>query len=822
MIRLLICDDSAEARSLLRTLLDAQPEIEIVGEAADGRDAIAQAVRLEPDVVLMDVSMPVVDGIAATRRVHELLPSTRIVAFAGSDEGDVVNAMLEAGASAYCLKGSPLWELERAIAGAGEPLVRLAHGLSRGLPGGVGHLVARELVELSGGLCAATYLTSAEVGLSLAGIAGAPVGDRLRSAPGVVLRAFTETARAWASPHELAELYRLGVPCGEALAVPLLAEGERLGALMVAMPANVQFTADAELVAAVADLAAASLAQERRVALTYAEARRDSLTGLPNRRAFDEQLREAFERARTKNRKLSLALFDVDEFKHVNDLHGHKEGDEVLRGLSRVFLRTLRADEQIYRIGGDEFALLIEGGPAAAARAAERVQRALGRQRRGRMLPSVSAGVAALTLEVEAPVELLARADRALYRSKAAGRSRVSVDSGSPPANGGPAGAEVVELGADGPSRRPAPDGHRLRLLAVDDDDALLTLLRTTFEIIDLEVEEARSAQAAAQRIATAPPNVIVLDIALPGIDGITFCRSLKADPATRDIPIVILSGAEAEAESTAQAAGADAFLRKPFSPLELLSIVEQLAGGLFEGPFRLMAEERPEEQLLLYAQDLRRLLELERSQRILLQHAYQETASALAAALESKDFGTGAHSKRVVRYAKELTLALDRRLIDDPSLEYGFLLHDIGKIAIPDSILLKPGRLTVTERRVMRSHTVLGAELLAQVPLLQGHGLSVIRSHHERWDGSGYPDLLPGERIPLGGRIFSVADALDAMTSDRPYRNALSWERATEEIVRQSGRQFDPDVVHAFTRCESVLRRLRDELAAGPAAAKV
>jgi cyclic di-GMP phosphodiesterase len=344
-------------------------------------------------------------------------------------------------------------------------------------------------------------------------------------------------------------------------------------------------------------------------------------------------------------------------------------------------------------------------------------------------------------------------------------------------------------------------------------------LLRTTFEIIDIEVEEARSAQAAAQRIQTEPPDVIVLDIGMPGMDGLTFCRNLKLDRATRDIPIVILSGAGGDADATAQEAGADAFLRKPFSPLELLSIVERLAGGLFEGPFRLMTEDRPEEQLLLYAHDLRRLLELERSQRLLLQHAYQETAVALAGALESKDFGTGAHSKRVVRYATELARRVEPRLLDDPGVEYGFLLHDVGKIAIPDSILQKPGQLTVTERRVMRSHAALGAQLLAHVPVLHGNGLAVIRSHHERWDGSGYPDLLRGDEIPLGGRVFSVADALDAMTSDRPYRNAFSWEHAANEIVAQSGRQFDPDVVSAFREAEPMLRELREELTGAVAA---
>jgi cyclic di-GMP phosphodiesterase len=819
MIRLLICDDAADVRSVLRTVLADQPEIEIVGEAADGRDALAQALALEPDVVLMDVSMPIVDGIEATRRIRELQPTTRIVAFAGSDDGEVVNAMLEAGASAYCTKGAPLWELERAIAGAGEPLVRLAHALSRVLPGGIGHLVARELAELSAGLCAATYLSSANVGLSLAGIAGAPVADRLRSAPGVVQRSFSESAVVAATPQELAELYRLGVPCGEALAVPLLGDGERLGALLVAMPASVQFSVDSELVSAVADLAAASLAQERRLALTYAEARRDALTGLPNRRAFDEDLREAFEDARANGQRLSLALFDVDGFKSINDRHGHAEGDEVLRSLSRVFLRTLRADEQIYRIGGDEFALVIDGRSGAAVRAAERIQRAAARQRRGRALPAVSVGVAGIDAEVATPAELAARADRALYRSKAAGGNRISLHDGDL-ARGRP---QLRVLAApSAPEQQGVPDRHRrLRMLAVDDDDALLTLLRTTFEIIDLEVEEARNADAAGQRIEADPPDVIVLDIGMPGMDGLTFCRNLKTDRRTHAIPVVILSG-DADAEPVAKEAGADAFLRKPFSPLDLLSVVEALAGGLFEGPYRLMGEDRPEEQLLLYAQDLRRLLELERSQRLLLQHAYQETATALAGALESKDFGTGAHSKRVVRYAKELARVLDPRLLDDPGLEYGFLLHDIGKIAIPDSILQKPGRLSFAERRVMRSHTVLGAQLLAHVPVLQGNGLAVIRSHHERWDGSGYPDLLRGREIPLGGRIFAVADALDAITSDRPYRAARSWEQAAEEIVAQSGRQFDPDVVVAFSDADATLRQLREELTGRVAEARI
>ena len=153
------------------------------------------------------------------------------------------------------------------------------------------------------------------------------------------------------------------------------------------------------------------------------------------------------------------------------------------------------------------------------------------------------------------------------------------------------------------------------------------------------------------------------------------------------------------------------------------------------------------------------------------------------------------------------MTEALEPSLLDDPSLEYGFLLHDVGKIGIPDSILQKPGPLSRDERSVMRTHTALGAQLLSEVPLLEGGGIGVIRSHHERWDGSGYPDLLGKDEIPLGGRIFAVADALDAMTSVRPYRPAGDWQSAIGAIRSQSGRQFDPEVVAALDEREDELQ---------------
>ena len=354
-----------------------------------------------------------------------------------------------------------------------------------------------------------------------------------------------------------------------------------------------------------------------------------------------------------------------------------------------------------------------------------------------------------------------------------------------------------------------------MRLLLVDDDPGLRALLRATLDAVDVEVDEAEDASAAMAAIQQRRPDAIVLDVNLPGMDGLSFCRQLKADSETKEIPVVVLSGSEDGTEEAAVEAGADSFMRKPFSPLELLAIVERLAGGLYGIPFRATKKREPQEQLFLYARDLRHLLEIERGQRHLLEDAYHETVAALATALETKDTGTRAHSQRVQSYAVELTKALEPHLIDDQSTEYGFLLHDVGKIGIPDSILLKPGPLSEAERRRMETHTVLGEQMLGGVAFLQGEGLRVVRSHHERWDGAGYPDGIGGTDIPIAARIFAVADALDAMTSDRPYRAAMSWAAAGREILSESKRQFDPAVVDAFVARERPLRAIRREFAA-------
>jgi response regulator RpfG family c-di-GMP phosphodiesterase len=352
-------------------------------------------------------------------------------------------------------------------------------------------------------------------------------------------------------------------------------------------------------------------------------------------------------------------------------------------------------------------------------------------------------------------------------------------------------------------------DPSRLRVLIVDDDAPLRSLLRATLSSDEFDVREAGSAEEARDVLPFWRPGIILLDVNLPGMDGLSFCAELGRSRAHAETAVILLSG-EQISPTTARLAGAKAFVRKPFSPLELIELIARVVDGHEFVPAPASGEEG---QLLMYARDLASIARSERRQRQLLQDAYRETAMALADAVDVRDRATGLHALRVRRYALGLAEAVDPSLLGDASLEYGFLLHDVGKIGISDQILLKAGPLTSEERELVHAHPTIGAQILRNVSMLQGGGLDVVRHHHERWDGAGYPDGLAGEQIPLSARIFAVADTLDAMTSDRPYRAALDWADAIEEIQAQSGRQFDPGVVQAFVTEEQNLRNVYEGL---------
>ena len=216
--------------------------------------------------------------------------------------------------------------------------------------------------------------------------------------------------------------------------------------------------------------------------------------------------------------------------------------------------------------------------------------------------------------------------------------------------------------------------------------------------------------------------------------------------------------------------------------------------------------------QLERYAADLRETFKSERDRAQQLTRSYMATVRALSNAVEARDAYTGKHAERVTLFAIEIARELGLPAPDTPEVEFGFLLHDVGKLAIPDSILFKPGPLTTEERALMSRHTIVGAEIMRDIEFL-AEASKVVRSHHERWDGNGYPDRLAGEQIPLNARVFAVADVFDALTTNRPYRVALSFEQARSMIEEEAGSHFDPQVVDAFRRIDDdVLRQIAAE----------
>ncbi|HZC75813.1 MAG TPA: HD domain-containing phosphohydrolase [Gaiellaceae bacterium] len=227
------------------------------------------------------------------------------------------------------------------------------------------------------------------------------------------------------------------------------------------------------------------------------------------------------------------------------------------------------------------------------------------------------------------------------------------------------------------------------------------------------------------------------------------------------------------------------------------------------------------EEEFGRYILQLRESVRREKAHAAEVSRSYVAAVRALTNAVEARDAYTGKHAERVAAFGLEMSRVVDPALAQDPETEFGFLLHDVGKVAVPDAILHKPGALNRREMGIMRKHPVTGHEIVGHIDFLEGNAQDIVLYHHERWDGQGYPRRLREREIPLAARIFAVADTLDAITSDRPYRAGTSIADAREEIKRGSGTQFDPQAVEALMAVpDETLERIRSEKVLTSAAA--
>lgn len=315
-------------------------------------------------------------------------------------------------------------------------------------------------------------------------------------------------------------------------------------------------------------------------------------------------------------------------------------------------------------------------------------------------------------------------------------------------------------------------DAQEITLLVVEDDPAMLVAFQDVLEGAGFHVIAAQNGQVALEKLETIKPDLILSDISMPVMDGYQLFEAVRERPGGAVIPFIFLTARGTREDIFAgKSLGADDYITKPVTTRELLAAVR--------------ARIQRSDELML-AQ---------------LKAAYKQSLFVLANAIERRDAYTHAHMRRLNAYARMIAEELnwEREQIED--LEFGAILHDIGKIYIPESVLQKEGKLSDEEMEDMRKHPEVGAHMIKDIPYL-APAAPMVLYHHERWDGEGYPEGLSGEQIPMGARVLAVADAFDAMTSNRPYRSALPAEVAYQEILNCSGAQFDPQVVDAMKAC--------------------
>jgi putative two-component system response regulator len=355
---------------------------------------------------------------------------------------------------------------------------------------------------------------------------------------------------------------------------------------------------------------------------------------------------------------------------------------------------------------------------------------------------------------------------------------------------------------------------HQATIMVVDDQPANLRLMEEILSRHGYSVRSFPGGRLALQAADANPPDLILLDITMPGMDGFEVCRRLQANAKLSSIPVIFLSAlSDTEDKLTAFRSGGLDYLTKPFAPEEIQA--------------RIQTQLRLRELQSTVERQNRHLKELVEQQVREIAAGQMATIFALAKLADSRDNDTGAHLERVQVLCRILASEMSGHLkyrdtINDEyvnNIFYASPLHDIGKVSIPDSILLKEGKLTNEEYAVMKTHTTRGAETLELVREKYpcngfiSMGIDIARSHHERWDGRGYPNQLSGEEIPLSARIMAIADCYDALRSKRSYKPAYTHEETRDLIVRESGTQFDPEVVSVFLGTERTFKEVSERI---------
>jgi diguanylate cyclase (GGDEF)-like protein len=586
-----------------------------------------------------------------------------------------------------------------------------------------------------------------------------------------------------------------------AVSVPVCWSGELKGALSVAF-VTPRPIADDDIATlqAIADLAAVACSNAQAYEEAQEAARTDSLTGLLNHGAIQVRVREEIWRARRSGNDLSCLLVDLDNFKPINDRHGHRLGDEILKSVATAVATEFRPYDGIGRYGGDEFVLILPGtGEDAALEAAERLRAVVEETgvRFGDLGVHVTCSIGvAHWREPLTAAELLERADRALLLAKRRGKDGVVFSNIQTE-------RDLAELELEARPSRLMTRFWDVVSRSVGPRDVLSVL--PSFLCRELELEEV---------------TLLELSSAVPGRALTLLATARQAgDPA----PAVLKNAVVTFSEDLARKLGGGPIARESLSELwSALSLdgragaapIDDSAGGSYAA-IGLVERHNLHALLLMRHQATHfpgaaaRLAEVVAGQAVTVLLGQsgggsRTAVAALAAAIDARDNYTMAHSEEVVALACEVARRLALPPGEIAKVRDGAMLHDVGKVAIPNEILYKPGPLTMEEWEVMRRHPVIGERILRRTPELEPIA-PLVRHEHERWDGTGYPDGLAGEQIPVGSRIILACDAYNAMITARPYRDPMSPGEAIAELENGAGSQFDPRVVSALVQLLAV-----------------